>query len=202
MAGMTADELDVRQVPKPQRHPLIFDRFTGLALDEAFVLVNSHDPRHLREEFERDHPGRYSWEYLETGPTEWRIRIGKSSASELPRVLCNAFAVSRCEATGNAAGAVWKLEMHQRHLDANIIRLQGGAHIEPHVGPDIDVLVFVVVGNGELVTSLGTVPLACGDVVWLPRRSERSFHAGPDGLSYLTVHPRRPALQVSAAAAG
>jgi uncharacterized protein (DUF2249 family) len=202
MTSMTADELDVRQVPKPQRHPLIFDRFTGLALGEAFVLVNSHDPRHLREEFERDHPGRYSWEYLETGPTDWRIRIGKSAASELPRVLCNAFVVSRRNATGDAAGAVWKLEMHQQHLDANLIRLHGGAHIEPHVGPDLDVLVFVVVGSGELVTSLASVPLACGDVVWLPRRSERSFHAGPDGLSYLTVHPRRPALQVSAAAAG
>jgi len=202
MAAMTADELDVRQVPKPQRHPLIFDRFTSLALGEAFVLVNSHDPRHLREEFDRDHPGRYSWQYLETGPTDWRIRIGKSAASELPRVLCNACVVGRGETTGDAAGALWTLEMTERHLDANLIRLHGGAHIEPHVGPDIDVLVFVVVGNGELVTSLGTVPLACGDVVWLPRRSERSFHAGPDGLSYLTVHPRRPALQVSAAAAG
>ena len=202
MVGVTADELDVRQVPKPQRHPLIFDRFAGLASGEGFILVNSHDPRHLRDEFERDHPHRYSWEYLETGPTEWRVRIAKSAGTELPRVLCNAYAVGRGEAAGDAAGALWKLEMRERHLDANIIRLQAEACIEPHLGPDLDVLAFVVGGSGELINSVGTVALACGDVVWLPRRSERSFHAGPDGLSYLTVHQRRPALQVSAAAAG
>lgn len=197
---MTPDELDVRHVPKPQRHPLIFDRFSGMAIGEAFVLVNSHDPRHLRDEFERDQHGRFSWEYLETGPT-WRVRIGKCSATEQPRVLCNAYAVGGAEATGDAAGAVWKLEMDKRHLDANIVRLQGGARIAPHLGPDLDVLLFVVAGGGELITSIGSVPLDPGHVAWLPRRSERSFHSGPDGLSYLTVHPRRPALRIGPATA-
>jgi uncharacterized protein (DUF2249 family)/quercetin dioxygenase-like cupin family protein len=198
---MTPDELDVRQVPKPQRHPLIFERFLRLAGDESFVLVSSHDPRHLREEFERDHPGRYSWEYVETGPSAWRIRISKCASAELPRVLCNVYAVGRGEATVDAAGALWKLEMNERHLDANLIRLHAGARIAPHVGPDLDVLVVVIAGGGELVTSAGSVSLDAGHIAWLPRLSERSFDAGPDGLSYLTVHQRRPALQVSVAAA-
>src|SRR4051794_36402303 len=114
MGGVIADELDVRNVPKPQRHPLIFDRFSEMANGEAFVLVNSHDPKHLREEFERDHPGRYSWDYLDRGPTEWRVRIGKSASTELPRVLCNAYEMSRGEVTGDAAGALWKLDMQER----------------------------------------------------------------------------------------
>jgi len=59
------DELDVRQVPKSQRHPMIFARFDALAAGESFVLVNSHDPIHLREEFARDRPGAYDWRYLE-----------------------------------------------------------------------------------------------------------------------------------------
>jgi uncharacterized protein (DUF2249 family) len=109
IADVTADEVDVRHVPKPQRHPMIFERFSGMAAGEAFVLINSHDPRHLHDEFERDHPGRYSWDYLETGPTEWRVRIGKSAAAELPRVVCNAYAVDNHEASGDAAGALWKL---------------------------------------------------------------------------------------------
>ena len=50
------DELDVRQIPKSQRHPMIFARFDALAAGESFVLVNSHDPIHLREEFARDRP--------------------------------------------------------------------------------------------------------------------------------------------------
>lgn len=69
-------ELDVRTIPKPQRHPLIFARFGRLAPGESFVLVNSHEPKHLHDEFERDLPGAYDWSYLETGDNRlWRIRI-------------------------------------------------------------------------------------------------------------------------------
>jgi uncharacterized protein (DUF2249 family) len=41
------------------------------------VLVNSHDPIHLREEFARDRPGAYDWRYLEGSESDrlWRIRI-------------------------------------------------------------------------------------------------------------------------------
>jgi uncharacterized protein (DUF2249 family)/quercetin dioxygenase-like cupin family protein len=198
---MTAEELDVRRIPKPQRHPLIFERFSDLAGGEALVLVNSHDPRHLREEFERDLPGAFTWEYLEAGPKEWRVRIGKRSASNLPRVLCNLDTVGHDDATTDAAGALWKLEMQERHLDANVIRLQNDARIALHRGPDLDVLLFVVAGDGELITSEGSSPLRSGDLAWLPRRAERSFHAGPEGLSYLTVHPRRPALDIAVGAA-
>lgn len=75
------DELDVRSVPKPQRHPRIFARFASLEARQSFILVNGHDPKHLREEFERDHPGAYDWSYLESGPV-WRIRITRLAASE------------------------------------------------------------------------------------------------------------------------
>jgi uncharacterized protein (DUF2249 family) len=196
MDCMTADVVDVRQVPKPQRHPLIFARFSGLAIGEALVVVNSHDPRHLREEFEREQPGRFTWEYLETGPAAWRVRIGRRSATALPSVLCNVYAMGRDE----AAGALWKLEMGERHLDANIIRMRAEGHIASHPGPDLDVLLFVVDRAGELITNIGSAPLQPGDLAWLPRGSERSFRAGPQGLSYLTVHPRRAALQIAAAA--
>jgi uncharacterized protein (DUF2249 family) len=72
-----ADELDVRQIPKPQRHPTIFARFDALAAGESFVLVNSHDPIPLREEFARLRPGAYDWRYLEGSQADklWRIRI-------------------------------------------------------------------------------------------------------------------------------
>ncbi|MBY0290697.1 MAG: DUF2249 domain-containing protein [Mycobacteriaceae bacterium] len=71
------DELDVRQIPKAQRHPMIFARFDALAAGDSFVLVNSHDPIHLREEFARDRPGAYEWRYLHGSESDrlWRIRI-------------------------------------------------------------------------------------------------------------------------------
>lgn len=72
--------IDVRQIARGGRHPRVFARYARLAPGEAFVLVNSHDPKPLRREFEAMHPGAFSWDYLQTGPEEWRVRIGRAAA--------------------------------------------------------------------------------------------------------------------------
>lgn len=210
--GTALDEVDVREVPKPRRHPLIFARFDALAVGESFVLINSHDPKHLRQEFERDHPAAYDWHYLSSGDSDdlnradrlWRIRITRLTGADLPRVLGDTHALTTAGETGRtgdvtAGGAVWKLKAAQRQLDANVIRLRPQDRIEAHIGPDLDVLLHVLAGSGELTTATGTVELTGGRLVWLPRRSHRAITAGPDGLSYLTVHPRRPGLSVGPA---
>ncbi len=71
-------ELDVRQIPPPQRHPLIFGTFEALAPGQAFVLVNDHDPKPLYYQFQAELAGQFTWEYLERGPEVWRVRIGKA----------------------------------------------------------------------------------------------------------------------------
>ncbi len=81
---MTANELDVRRLRKPDKHPTIFATYSALAAGESFVLVNNHDPKHLRAEFEADYPGSYDWEYIEMGPDAWRIRISKLVATPPP----------------------------------------------------------------------------------------------------------------------
>jgi len=70
--------VDVRQVPPPQRHPLIFHTFDSLGAGEAFVLVNDHDPKPLYYQFAFEREGEFTWEYLEQGPAVWRVRIGKA----------------------------------------------------------------------------------------------------------------------------
>lgn len=70
--------IDVRQVAPPQRHPLIFQTFAALQPTETFLLVNDHDPKPLYYQFSFEHQGEFSWEYLEQGPTTWRVRIGKA----------------------------------------------------------------------------------------------------------------------------
>lgn len=72
--------IDVRQIARGGRHPRVFARYARLAPGETFVLVNSHDPKPLRREFEAIHPGAFSWDYLQTGPEEWRVRIGRAGA--------------------------------------------------------------------------------------------------------------------------
>ena len=69
--------IDVRTIPPPQRHPLIFGRFDALAAGESFDLLNDHDPAPLYYQFERTRAGQFAWSYLETGPARWRVRIAR-----------------------------------------------------------------------------------------------------------------------------
>ena len=81
-------------------------------------------------------------------------------------------------------------------MDANIIHLQPGSRIQAHAGPDLDVLWHILHGDGQLITEVDTVPLRPEQLVWLPRLSRREIAAGEEGLTYLTVHPRRRGITI------
>jgi uncharacterized protein (DUF2249 family) len=76
---MTADQtvVDVREMPPRERHPTIFTTFGELSPGQSFQLVNDHDPKPLRYQFEAEMPDLFTWEYLEEGPEAWRVRIGR-----------------------------------------------------------------------------------------------------------------------------
>jgi uncharacterized protein (DUF2249 family)/quercetin dioxygenase-like cupin family protein len=189
----TPRELDVRPLAKPDKHPTIFAGYAELPVGGSFVLINDHDPKHLREEFEAEHPGSYGWTYLSSAPRDWRIRITKLTTTPLPRILVHTDRIEE-ETHPDATGAVWKLQFRERDLDSNLIALPPGGTIEAHDGPDLDVLIHVLAGSGELTTERGVLDLQPGALLWLPRRSRRRFTAGPEGLRYLTIHQRRQAL--------
>jgi uncharacterized protein (DUF2249 family) len=69
--------LDVREIAPRDRHPLIFSTFDGLASGEAFMLVNDHEPRPLYYQFLHEKPDQFKWEYVESGPEVWRVRISR-----------------------------------------------------------------------------------------------------------------------------
>lgn len=75
----TKNTIDVRTLPGPQRHPLIFKTFESLQPGEALELINDHDPFPLQNQFNFMKRGQYSWDYLEQGPSVWRVRIGRVS---------------------------------------------------------------------------------------------------------------------------
>lgn len=124
----------------------------------------------------------------------WHIKITKLAGTPLPRVLVDTTTIAADPTDADVSGAIWKLQARERDLDSNIIALPPGGSIDAHTGPDLDVLIHVLAGGGRLTTQLGTVDLAPGALLWMPRRSRRQFTAGPDGLRYLTVHQRRQAL--------
>lgn len=74
-------DLDVRPFAPAQRHRLIFETYDELAPGAGFVLINDHDPRPLGYQLEAEHPGEFTWDYLEAGPTVWRVRIGRPAGS-------------------------------------------------------------------------------------------------------------------------
>lgn len=193
------EQLDVRPLRKPDKHPRIFAQFDSLAVGDSFLLINNHDPVHLRQEFETDHPSEFGWEYRQQGPEVWEIQITRQASTALPHLLCNTSEVVAGPLVADASGAVWKLQMSRRHLDSNIIHLPAGTRIDTHTGPDLDVLLHVLQGDGQLTTEVSTLTLEPGALLWLPRLSRREIIAGDEGLTYFSVHPRRPGMMIQAA---
>ena len=76
-AASDGDVLDVRALPPPRRHELIFHRLDGLSDGDAITLVNDHDPKPLHYQLEATQPGHFSWDYLEKGPEAWKVRIAR-----------------------------------------------------------------------------------------------------------------------------
>jgi uncharacterized protein (DUF2249 family) len=67
-------------MPPARRHAAIFDAYRALRPGTGFVLVNDHDPKPLRYQFEAEYPGAFTWDYLQAGPNVWRVRIGRADA--------------------------------------------------------------------------------------------------------------------------
>jgi uncharacterized protein (DUF2249 family) len=73
----TPEVLDVCEIPHGRRHPRIFGTFARLAPGQSFVLVNNHDPKPLRREFQATYPDQFGWDYIEAGPDRWQVRISR-----------------------------------------------------------------------------------------------------------------------------
>ena len=126
-------------------------------------------------------------------------RSADEPAPPIPTLLCDTAAL--IGATPDAAGVLWKLAESGRQLDANVVHLPADQRVGTHREPDLDVLLLVLAGDGVLgADAEGTSQnLAAGKLMWLPHGSTRSITAGHGGLSYLTVHRRRPGMQIRSA---
>ncbi|MFE7108493.1 hypothetical protein ACFU98_05605 [Streptomyces sp. NPDC057575] len=120
--------------------------------------------------------------------------------TSVPRVLAVLDELLR-EATPDRRGALWQLAEQGRELDANLVRLPPGGEVGEHQEDVLDVLLVVVAGDGRIDAGDVSLELTPTTVAWLPRTSRRALAAGPDGLTCLTVHRRRPGLTIRSAAA-
>lgn len=70
-------EHDARPYEPAERHDIFFNAFAALRPGEAFVFVNDHDPKPLYYQIEAESSEPFSWEYLESGPERWTVRVAK-----------------------------------------------------------------------------------------------------------------------------
>jgi uncharacterized protein (DUF2249 family) len=70
--------IDVRALAPMYRHQRIFETFESLKPGEEFLLVNDHDPKPLYYQFQAEHTGGFTWNYVDQGPEVWSVVIGKT----------------------------------------------------------------------------------------------------------------------------
>ena len=69
--------MDVRPIPCSVKHGLILKTWRELPVGDHFILLNDHDPVPLRYQFEAEFPETFTWEYLERGPEDFRVKLAK-----------------------------------------------------------------------------------------------------------------------------
>jgi uncharacterized protein (DUF2249 family) len=69
--------VNATEYPPHLKHKVIFETFNNLKPSEAMLLVNDHDPKPLRFQFESMHSGQFTWEYIEEGPKTFQVKISK-----------------------------------------------------------------------------------------------------------------------------
>lgn len=108
--------------------------------------------------------------------------------------------VDLAEVAGRAGGAgvVWKLAREGRDLDVNLVHLDAGGRIEPHVNDEVDVLLVGVAGGAVVEGDGERHALGPGVLVWLAKGTRRAVTAGGAGVSYVSAHRSRPGVMIGA----
>lgn len=81
-------------------------------------------------------------------------------------------------------------------LNATLLAWDAGEGPDEHVNAERDVFVFVSEGSVEVTIDDEARVLEAGEGVIIAKGSRRSLTAGADGVRYVSVHLRRPPLQI------
>jgi quercetin dioxygenase-like cupin family protein len=100
-------------------------------------------------------------------------------------------------ATPMGGGPVWGDASDD--LNATLLEWSAGTGPLEHINDERDVLVFVVDGSATLNVAGEQRDLVAGEAVIVEKHKRRRITAGRGGVRYLSVHLRRPPLQISPA---
>lgn len=92
-------------------------------------------------------------------------------------------------------GPVWGAESED--LNATLLEWGPADGTEAHVNEERDVLVVVLEGSAEVTVDGRESTLLPGEPLLIEKGRVRRIAAGPEGVRYLSVHRRRPPLQIA-----
>ena len=95
------------------------------------------------------------------------------------------------------SGPVWGTESEE--LNATLLYWRAGEGPAEHVNDERDVLVVVLAGSAIVRTEEEERELAAGETMIIAKGRRRKISAGREGVRYLSVHRRRPPLQIARA---
>jgi uncharacterized protein (DUF2249 family) len=67
--------LDLRLMRPAERHEKIFQKWDNLKPGQTLKIINDHDPKPLRYQFEAEYTDMFEWEYEQQGPVDWIVNI-------------------------------------------------------------------------------------------------------------------------------
>ena len=73
------DSLFVPSLQPALKHPTILKKFDDLKKDEAFLLINDHDPIPLYYEMKAEKGDIFEWKKIEDAPEVWKVEIKKTA---------------------------------------------------------------------------------------------------------------------------
>lgn len=97
-----------------------------------------------------------------------------------------------------AEGPLWGLASDD--LNATLLAWREGRGPDEHVNAERDVLIFVVEGSATVMLDGERNELHAGRGLIIEKGHRRSIAAGAHGVRYLSVHLRRPPLQIQSLA--
>jgi quercetin dioxygenase-like cupin family protein len=92
-------------------------------------------------------------------------------------------------------GPVWGVA--SQDLNATLLAWPAGHLVDEHVNPELDVLLVVLAGGGDVRVDARSHSVAGGSAVLIEKGRARSIRVGPDGIRYLSVHRRRGPLELT-----
>ncbi|MDP3788996.1 MAG: DUF2249 domain-containing protein [Candidatus Omnitrophota bacterium] len=76
------ETLDLRPLPPFERREKIFQAWGNLIPGQTLRIINDHDPKPLRYQFEAEYKNMYEWQYEKEGPKYWIVKIKKIKGCE------------------------------------------------------------------------------------------------------------------------